>query len=94
MEIKHVAICGMGALGMLYGKHIAEHDGADRMHYVMDRERLEDYRKRTFSVNDVPCHNIPNAFSSIALPPFSDYNRNMSTDLFAVLVYIGSIFRV
>ena len=37
MKIEYVAICGMGALGMLYGKHIMEHDGADHMHYVMDR---------------------------------------------------------
>lgn len=55
MKIKHVAICGMGALGMLYGKYIMEHGGADQIHYVMDRERLEKYRQRIFSVNGVPC---------------------------------------
>ena len=41
MKIKDVAICGMGALGMLYGSYIAEHGGAEQIHYVMDRERLE-----------------------------------------------------
>lgn len=81
MKIKHVAICGMGALGMLYGKHIAEHNGVDNMHYVMDRERLEDYGKRTFSVNDVPCHF-----------PMRDGMEDVPADLVIVAVKYTGLF--
>ena len=54
MRIEHTAICGMGALGMLYGTHIIDNDGADKVHYVMDRDRLEKYGQRVFYKNDVP----------------------------------------
>ena len=54
MRIENVAICGMGALGMMYGMHIIDSDGADRLHYVMDSARLAKYAGRTFYKNGAP----------------------------------------
>ena len=54
MKIENVAICGMGALGMLYGTHIIDNDGEDRVRYVMDAARLEKYAQRTFYKNGAP----------------------------------------
>lgn len=54
MEIKNVAICGMGALGMLYGTHIIDKDGIERVHFVMDKERYDKYNQLTFYKNDRP----------------------------------------
>ncbi|MCQ2444705.1 MAG: 2-dehydropantoate 2-reductase [Mailhella sp.] len=36
---EHIAIIGMGALGILYGKHFAEALGRDAVEFVMDEER-------------------------------------------------------
>lgn len=52
MRIENVAICGMGALGLLYGTHIVDHSGSVR--YVMDAKRLEKYGGRTFYKNGAP----------------------------------------
>ena len=54
MRIANTAICGMGALGMLYGTYIIDNDGADRVRYVMDGDRLKRYAQRTFYKNGVP----------------------------------------
>ena len=54
MRIENVAICGMGALGMLYGTHIIDNGGADQVHYVMDDARLQKYEGRTFRKNGAP----------------------------------------
>ena len=56
MRIENTAICGMGALGMLYGTYIIDNDGADKVRYVMDRSRVEKYGQRVFYKNDVPYH--------------------------------------
>lgn len=53
-KINKVAIVGMGALGLLYGNHIAEHKGKDAVEYVMDAARVEKYRDTVFTVNDTP----------------------------------------
>ena len=55
MRIESVAICGMGALGMLYGTHIIDHTGADKLYYVMDGDRLKKYAQRAFYRNGEPC---------------------------------------
>ena len=49
MRIENVAICGMGALGMLYGTHIIDNGG--NVHYVMDSERLRKYEGCVFYKN-------------------------------------------
>lgn len=50
-EIKSVAIIGMGALGILYGSHMAECQGMDSLCYVMDRERYERDRDKPVCCN-------------------------------------------
>lgn len=55
MTIKTVAIIGMGALGMMYGCQIADRLGKDAVQFVMDRERYEKNKNRTFFKNHQPC---------------------------------------
>lgn len=50
-EIKKVSIVGMGALGLLYGNHIAEHMGPDALTFVMDSARVEKYKDAQFEIN-------------------------------------------
>jgi len=50
-SINQVTIIGMGALGLLYGTHIAKHKGADAITYVMDRDRVVKYENSGFTVN-------------------------------------------
>lgn len=50
-EIRTVAIVGMGALGLMYGNHIAKHCGREAVVYVMDEERLQRSREMTYTVN-------------------------------------------
>lgn len=52
MKINKVSIVGMGALGLMYGEHIASHAGKDAVQFVMDEARIEKYRGREFTVND------------------------------------------
>lgn len=49
MEIKRTAIVGMGALGLLYGGHIAK--AGEVVDYLLDEERYQTYQGRTFTCN-------------------------------------------
>lgn len=49
-KIEKVAIIGMGALGMMYGNHIAKHDITT--HYILDAERYLTYQNQKFVVNN------------------------------------------
>ena len=40
MEIKNTAIVGAGALGVMFGSHIARTLGRDRVVFVADEERV------------------------------------------------------
>lgn len=51
MEIKKVAIVGMGALGLMYGEHIQKKAGTDSVCFLLDRARMERYEKAHFTVN-------------------------------------------
>ena len=51
MQIRSVAIVGMGALGLLYGDHIQKAAGAGSVSFLLDRERWNRYQDATFSVN-------------------------------------------
>ena len=42
--INNVSIIGMGALGLLYGKLIADARGRDAVRYIVDDERFEKYK--------------------------------------------------
>lgn len=52
-RIEKVSIIGMGALGLLYGNHIAEHLSLDAVEFVMDQERFIRNSQRKIWVNDV-----------------------------------------
>lgn len=54
-EIKNVAIVGMGALGILFGKHIQDAAGKDAVTFVMDNERINKYKDCTFTCNGEVC---------------------------------------
>ncbi len=75
MKINHVAICGMGALGMLFGARIIDHEGPGAAHYVMDARRLEKYARRPFYINGVPRE-----------LPMRDGARDVPADLLIVAV--------
>ena len=50
-EIKNVSIIGMGALGVMYGSHLAHHLGFDHVTYIMDEKRYEKYKGSTVTCN-------------------------------------------
>ena len=50
-QIENVAVVGMGALGLLYGKKITDALGIDAVRYVMDDDRFAKYMGQTFSCN-------------------------------------------
>ncbi|MBQ9549989.1 MAG: 2-dehydropantoate 2-reductase [Lachnospiraceae bacterium] len=50
-KIENVNIIGMGALGLSFGKIIADHIGYDRVTFVMDKERYERSRDAEYRVN-------------------------------------------
>ena len=51
MEIKTVAIVGMGALGLLYGEAIAKACGRDAVCFVMDAARYERHKNDVYIIN-------------------------------------------
>lgn len=58
MEIKNVAIIGMGALGILYGTHMMD-AGVPKVTYIMSDERIHRYKGKTFYKNEKPyCLNM------------------------------------
>ena len=44
-------IVGMGALGLLYAKQIADSLGQEAVAFAMDEDRLEKYRGTVFEIN-------------------------------------------
>lgn len=55
-QIERVTIIGMGALGILYGNHFATKLGNDKVTFLADKKRIESYRKKEISCNNVPCN--------------------------------------
>lgn len=43
-KIEHISILGMGALGILFGNHLARELGFDHATYIMDEKRYEKYK--------------------------------------------------
>ena len=41
----------MGALGVMYGSHLAHHMGFDHVTYIMDEKRYEKYKGSTVTCN-------------------------------------------
>ena len=59
-KISSVSIIGMGALGLLYGDHIARALGQEAVTYCMDPARAEKYKDTVYTVNEreVPLRRI------------------------------------
>ena len=53
MQIKTVAIVGMGALGMLYGEQLQKVLPAGAVRFVMDEERFKHHKNDKYEVNGV-----------------------------------------
>ena len=49
--INKVAIVGMGALGLLYGTHIADYSNDEAVSFIMNEERFIRYQDKIFTVN-------------------------------------------
>lgn len=52
--IKNTAIIGMGALGLMYGEHIASKLGSDSVSFILDEDRFKSYENRKFTCNGKP----------------------------------------
>lgn len=50
-EIKKISIIGMGALGLMYGNLILDQNQGDQVTYIVDKERMERYKKQCITVN-------------------------------------------
>lgn len=55
-KIEQVSIIGMGALGILYGNHMAKAIGFSHVHYVMDEKRFEKYKNAPVYCNKEELH--------------------------------------
>jgi 2-dehydropantoate 2-reductase len=49
--IKKVAIVGMGALGLLFGKKLTQNLGKDNVRYVLNKERKKRFEKNEIKIN-------------------------------------------
>ena len=54
-RIENVAIVGMGALGILFGQHLTQAIGSDRVTFIADAQRVERYKNSTILSNDTVC---------------------------------------
>lgn len=55
MSKKTVAIVGLGALGILYGQHLTEALGKERVRIIVNQERKDRYTKNGIRLNGKPC---------------------------------------
>jgi len=55
MKINRVGIIGLGALGVMYGKHLAERLGTENVFFIADEARVTRYRSQEILCNGEPC---------------------------------------
>ncbi|MRH45063.1 2-dehydropantoate 2-reductase [Aquibacillus halophilus] len=55
MEIKNVSIIGLGALGILYGNHLAKQMPKENIRIIADEERIKRYQRESVYCNDERC---------------------------------------
>lgn len=55
MEIRNVGIVGMGALGVMYGKHLTDRMGKEHVFFIADEERVGRYRRSELFCNGEAC---------------------------------------
>jgi 2-dehydropantoate 2-reductase len=55
MEIKKVSIIGLGALGILFGSHLAKRMPKEDVRIIADRKRIDKYKNGRVYCNGEPC---------------------------------------
>lgn len=55
-RIENISILGMGALGILYGNHLAHALGFEHVTYIMDEKRYEKYKDAPVYCNEEELH--------------------------------------
>ncbi len=55
MEIKRVSIIGLGALGILFGNHLAKRMPYGKLRIIADQARIKNYRNDGVYCNGEPC---------------------------------------
>lgn len=55
MEIKRVGIIGLGALGVMYGKHLTDRLGKEQVFFIADENRVKRYRESEILCNGEAC---------------------------------------
>jgi 2-dehydropantoate 2-reductase len=55
MEIKKVSIIGLGALGILFGNHLAKRMPKEDVRIIADTKRIDKYKKEHVYCNGEPC---------------------------------------
>ncbi|MCD8505756.1 MAG: hypothetical protein LRY37_00940 [Alkalibacterium thalassium] len=58
MNEQTVSIVGLGALGVLYGQHLSEALGKDRVRVVVNEGRKKKYESDGVTLNGVSCDSI------------------------------------
>lgn len=51
LQIRRTAVCGMGALGLLFGGRIQENLGENSVTFLMDQERVNRHSRDTYTIN-------------------------------------------
>lgn len=92
MEIKKVAIIGLGALGILFGARIAQQIGDD-LTIIADQKRINNYQKNGVFCNGVPCrfhYETPEQAEQADLIIFAVKINGLSEAIKAVRPCVGS----
>lgn len=76
--IKKVAIVGMGALGLLFGKKMTQNLGKDNVRYVVNK-----YRKKRFEESQIKING-----ESISLGIIEEKTKGYPSDLVLSLIHI------
>lgn len=79
-QIKRTAIIGMGALGLLYGEHIANAGENNAVSFILDDDRFERYKSRRFTCN-----------GKKFLPPMQKSSIKETFDLIIVAVKFNAL---
>lgn len=79
-QIKRTAIIGMGALGLLYGEHIANAGENNAVSFILDDDRFERYKSRRFTCN-----------GKEFLPPMQKSSIKETFDLIIVAVKFNAL---
>lgn len=91
MEIKKVAIIGLGALGILFGAQMVKKIGADLI-VIADEKRIENYRSNGVYCNGEPCqfnYQTPDQAEKVDLVIFAVKINGLEDAIEAVRAFVG-----